>query len=150
MLLATSGSLSIKKKHRGLSLPWSPLTLYQIPILPHRQRAEEAQRERVPGKKAMKPDDSRSLGAQLWPHRGEMKPIYLHTQGQGEQGRPRSPGHAGSVVIWSRQQEAPAPKPVNQCSQLLTLVTDLSSSQAGVALPPTTLQYLLHFCSSSN
>lgn len=150
MLLATSGSLSIKKKHRGLSLPWSPLTLYQIPILPHRQRAEEAQRERVPGKKAMKPDDSRSLGAQLWPHRGEMKPIHLHMQGQrgpGETEVSRTRRVSGDLEPTT---EAPAPKPVNQCSQLFTLVTDLSSSQAGVTLPPTTLQYLLHFCSSSN
>lgn len=52
--------LSIKKKHQGLPLPWSLLTLYQIPILPHRQRAEEAQRERVPDKKAMKQEDPRT------------------------------------------------------------------------------------------
>lgn len=49
------GSLSIKEKNQDS-------VLYQIPILHHRQRAEEAQEGRVPGKQATKQEGQRYYG----------------------------------------------------------------------------------------
>lgn len=75
VLHGMSGSLAIKEKNQDS-------VLSQIPILHHRQRAEEAQEGRVPGQQATKQEGQRYYGIIL-ALREELRPSGTESAGTG-------------------------------------------------------------------
>lgn len=99
MLHGMSGSLSIKEKNQDS-------VLSQIPILHHRQRAEEAQEGRVPGQQATKQEGQRYYGIIL-ALREELRPSGAESAGTGETGLAQ--GGSKDLELTTK---VPAPIPV--------------------------------------
>lgn len=137
VLHGMSGSLSIKEKNQDS-------VLYQIPILHHRQRAEEAQEGKGPRQASHKAGRAEALRNQPGSQRRNRNPQVQSQQGLGE----AEAWHMEAARTWGRLPNYLPPSSAPRGSPPL-----LTFTAGGLESPlstPNTSQHPLHFCSSSD